>query len=876
MTTDTNLFSNDSMEIATLHKRSEAVASNVILKSKKQMDVIELAVALLENFEFQARKLDKLGYCDYAIAYVSYQACLLATKYCSETSLNSVNSIVNRLSEALRARENKLISIEKYLRNHSLSGGKSINSDEIGDRFRSLMGSLSSSTARQMMSTPAVLASSLILSPELDLLKYTDFISSEQLNVILRRYPQSILLIDFRTEKEFAYSHINFLNVLNIPPKLVSNLILEKPDAKDLDLESALAASVLSTMLALFQDRHKFDLVVIYNLRYGPVSVNKFDSLEFAAEKSTLVKNSPFQKLIELLVWRNQYISSKLKQYPLILAGGMKVWHNLFGQEGLISLSLEISESESAGLTTLKTTTSLPESKYVRKFNDYLSAGTRSGDRANNVLVNSASNHNYSHQNSHQNKYQNHQNHQNNTALSKSQSFQSGEISSSQRVPNGFTFGFHPERERSSIQALSIASTKPAYPAPAAVTNKSNDSFQGLTTGLTNLGNSCYMNCILQCLVATPPLTKFFFQTSKQNVLEITQFKDHINLTNRLGTKGAVTITLVNLITNMLKNLGRYYTPSDFKKIIGNFSPGRQFATSEQQDCIEFLNFILDSVHEDLNKVKFESAQDRAKLLELSPEEEKNKEQLPVRLASTIEWERYLALNLSVVVDYFQGQYLSRLKCLVCSLTSTTYNSFSILSLPIPERLGNLTKKVSLFDCLDFFTETELLEDDNKWHCPSCKTFTRLTKKIVITRLPNILIIHFKRFSQSGGRFKKLDTFIDYPVDTALDLTSYWPNIATYLDPPKNEFLGGMDANLEKEYLSSLPERNQVAPFKYKLYGVVNHFGNLTTGHYTSYVHKKGKGGNGWYYFDDSKFTPNCKVEKVLNSNAYCLFYQRV
>ena len=107
-------------------------------------------------------------------------------------------------------------------------------------------------------------------------------------------------------------------------------------------------------------------------------------------------------------------------------------------------------------------------------------------------------------------------------------------------------------------------------------------------------------------------------------------------------------------------------------------------------------------------------------ITELTPEQEKNREILPVRLASTIEWERYLKLNFSIIVDYFQGQYLSQLKCLECGFTSTTYNAFSILSLPIPEKLNKLMK-VSLDECLQEFVTTELLDDNNKWYCPNCK-----------------------------------------------------------------------------------------------------------------------------------------------------------
>lgn len=208
-------------------------------------------------------------------------------------------------------------------------------------------------------------------------------------------------------------------------------------------------------------------------------------------------------------------------------------------------------------------------------------------------------------------------------------------------------------------------------------------------------------------------------------------------------------------------------------------------------------------------------------------------------------------------------------------MTSTTYNAYSILSLPIPERLGG-DKVVTLAQCLDLFTDTELLDDDNKWHCPRCKRFTKLTKKISITRLPRVLIVHFKRFQMLlSGHFNKLETFVKYPVNETLDLTSYWPLAGTYVN---SDVERRMNVSEEQQNLSKFPQRHQVPPFKYKLYGVVNHFGNLTNGHYTAYV-KKGsdlKQRKEWCYFDDAKVLYDCKVDQVVNKNAYCLFFQRI
>ncbi|EMG49960.1 Ubiquitin carboxyl-terminal hydrolase [Candida maltosa Xu316] len=323
----------------------------------------------------------------------------------------------------------------------------------------------------------------------------------------------------------------------------------------------------------------------------------------------------------------------------------------------------------------------------------------------------------------------------------------------------------------------------------------------------------------------------------------------------------------------MLRNNGKSFSPSKFKKIMGGLSPGGQFATYNQQDCVEFLNFLLDALHEDLNQVSITDPNERKKITELSPEQEKSRETLPPRLASTIEWERYLKLNFSVIVDYFQGQHLSQLKCLQCGFTSTTYNAFSILSLPIPQKL-NLSEKVTLQECLREFVATELLDDDNKWYCPQCEKFTRSTKTIAITRLPQVLIVNFNRFKMtSTGGFNKLETFVTYPVNEVLDLTPYWADVGSTVNTTNN-----MTVEQERELLKSFPTRNQSPPFKYKLFGVANHFGNLTTGHYTSYVYKESdaKRPRNWCYFDDSKVTFNVSPKEVVNKNAYCLFFQRV
>jgi ubiquitin C-terminal hydrolase len=106
--------------------------------------------------------------------------------------------------------------------------------------------------------------------------------------------------------------------------------------------------------------------------------------------------------------------------------------------------------------------------------------------------------------------------------------------------------------------------------------------------------------------------------------------------------------------------------------------------------------------------------------------------------------------------------------------------------------------------------------------CPQCKVKRRAIKRLSLARLPPILLIHLKRFEANGRFSDKIDTFVDFPIKS-LDLTNYMPPPL----PPgvdKSELNGGLP-------MSTSDPRTQLPPYRYDLYGVTNHFGNLSSGH---------------------------------------------
>ncbi|XP_069592061.1 ubiquitin carboxyl-terminal hydrolase 4 [Ranitomeya imitator] len=180
--------------------------------------------------------------------------------------------------------------------------------------------------------------------------------------------------------------------------------------------------------------------------------------------------------------------------------------------------------------------------------------------------------------------------------------------------------------------------------------------------GLSNLGNTCFMNSALQCLSNTRPLTEYFLTDD---------YKDEINRDNPLGMKGEIATAYAELIRQIWSGEHSYVAPRMFKTQVGRFAP--QFSGYQQQDSQELLAFLLDGLHEDLNRVK------KKPYLEL-----KDANGRPDSVVATEAWDNHLRRNNSIIVDIFHGLFKSTLVCPECSKVSVTFDPFCYLTLPLP------------------------------------------------------------------------------------------------------------------------------------------------------------------------------------------------
>jgi ubiquitin carboxyl-terminal hydrolase 4/11/15 len=251
-------------------------------------------------------------------------------------------------------------------------------------------------------------------------------------------------------------------------------------------------------------------------------------------------------------------------------------------------------------------------------------------------------------------------------------------------------------------------------------------------TGLKNLGNTCFMNSALQCLSHTEELTKYFL---------LNKYLEEINKKNKYGSGGSIAKAYYELIKELWMGRQQYLSPWDFRQIFVGFV--KQFAGFCQHDSHEMLAFMLDALHEDLNRVK-EKPYFELKEKEITESEAE---------ASNRWWESHLSRENSIIVDLFHGQYKSKITCPQCNRISITYDPFMYLGLPIPQ--GQFKVQFKFFPLV--------LENTNDIHSVEFfymaineHTTLKEVKESLISKInPSIKMNNLEAILTSDKQFKK-------------------------------------------------------------------------------------------------------------------------
>ncbi|XP_024435297.2 ubiquitin carboxyl-terminal hydrolase 44 isoform X1 [Desmodus rotundus] len=403
-------------------------------------------------------------------------------------------------------------------------------------------------------------------------------------------------------------------------------------------------------------------------------------------------------------------------------------------------------------------------------------------------------------------------------------------------------------------------------------------------TGLRNLGNTCYMNSVLQVLshllifrqcflkldlnqwlavtanektkssYKHPPVTDAVYQMNEcQEKAKSSVHSRHLSLSSRLSARASKSrkmeliqpresssqyISLCHELHTLFQVMwsGKWTLVSPFAMLHSVWRLIPAFRGYAQQDAQEFLCELLDKVQHELETTG-------TRLLALIPTSQR----------------KLIKQVLNVVNNIFHGQLLSQVTCLACDNKSNTIEPFWDLSLDFPERYQCSGKDIVSQPCLVTemlakFTGTEALEG-KIYVCDQCNSkrrrfsskpvvLTEAQKQLMICHLPQILRLHLKRFRWSGRNIReKIGVHVDF-----------------------KEILN-MEPYCCRESMKSLrPEC-----FIYDLSAVVMHHGKeFGSGHYTAYCYNSE--GGFWVHCNDSKLSM-CTMDEVCKAQAYILFY---
>jgi len=341
--------------------------------------------------------------------------------------------------------------------------------------------------------------------------------------------------------------------------------------------------------------------------------------------------------------------------------------------------------------------------------------------------------------------------------------------------------------------------------------------------GLKNLGNTCFMNSVLQSLSNIEEFCNVL--TSLPSLDEqIKSSKDTKKQVDRRISDGVIVTDELKKVLMALKQSDdkSAISPNSLFEAIWKVVP--RFRGYQQQDAHEFLRYMLDRLH--------------TELLHLLP----GKLKAEPRIQSN-----------SLVTSVFGGTLQSCVTCLTCKSTSKTNDPFLDLSIDIPQIYTGPPRKSKdkeilpvchVHDCLQKFVEREELADSEKFFCNSCKSKQPATKQFWIRRLPTVLCLHIKRFRWSAYARTKIDTFIEFPL-SGLDMSGY--------------LLKNLSGTRYSNAGSSL----------YDLAAVIVHHGTgAGSGHYTAFATNN----HAWFNFNDCS-VKETDFQTVNSSRAYILFY---
>jgi ubiquitin carboxyl-terminal hydrolase 2/21 len=331
-------------------------------------------------------------------------------------------------------------------------------------------------------------------------------------------------------------------------------------------------------------------------------------------------------------------------------------------------------------------------------------------------------------------------------------------------------------------------------------------------SGLSNLGNTCFLNACMQVLSHTYELNDFLnletYKKRLKNKYESAMLIEWDDLRKLLWSENCI-VSPVKFVRTVQK--------------LAQIKDNALFTGYDQNDMTEFLIFVIDCFHESLSRevnmnIVGTVVNERDKIAMVCFERIK----------------QMYSNDYSEIWNIFYGIQVSHLTSIETEkMMSMTPEPYFIINLPIPPNMN----QPSLLDCFDLYVEPEIMDGDNCVLNELTGQKEAAKKALSFWSFPTVLVIDIKRFNSSN---RKKQNLVDFPID---------------------------NLNLSKYVIGYNKES-----YVYDLYGVCNHSGSVLGGHYTSFV----KNANGkWYHYDDTNITEVTNAQQIVTPKAYCFFYRK-
>ncbi|XP_028083131.1 ubiquitin carboxyl-terminal hydrolase 22-like [Camellia sinensis] len=368
--------------------------------------------------------------------------------------------------------------------------------------------------------------------------------------------------------------------------------------------------------------------------------------------------------------------------------------------------------------------------------------------------------------------------------------------------------------------------------------------------GLNNLGNTCFMNSVLQAFLHTPPLRNYFLSDRhnryfcQQQSSSVKKNDTNYNKNSRL----CLACDMDAMYSAVFSGDRKPYSPAKF--LYSWWQHAANLASYEQQDAHEIFISMLDGIHEKVEKDK------------RKPHSQGNG-------------------DCCIAHRVFCGILRSDVMCTACGFTSTTYDPCVDISLDLEPSQGGSGKTSTksfhssnteadsknssqnsgistLMGCLDRFTRPERLGSDQKFFCQQCQVRQESLKQMSIRKLPLVSCFHIKRFEHSPIRnmSRKVDRYLQFPF--SLDMAPYL----------SSSILRSRYGNRIFSFDGDEPDVSSELSSEFELFAVITHTGKLDAGHYVTYLRLS----NQWYKCDDAWVT-RVNENIVRAAQGYMMFY---